>query len=330
MGNMCSSRSVPPPANSSSPGKASLQPSPDLPSRPARHNNRIVAKLVGSINEHFHVLKEIGTNSFGTMLYSQELQSGNFRVIREVNKSIINEYGNVKQEVEILSSLDHPNIEKIYETIETAINYYLVYEYLNGGTLRNKMRRSGNEISLAKVMHHVFSAVKYMHLNGVMHLDLTPNHILFADDGENQSAKLISFSYAQRISEPQLLDLKNLNYIYTAPDVLRKDFTEKADIWSLGIIIYELLVGKHPYLSKDKHDIIKEIYAGNIDFDNTGFTQLSYNGQDFIRKALSSDPSARISATQALEHPWLELATEEYCLAAEVLLKLRNFKVIHK
>jgi calcium-dependent protein kinase len=295
--------------------------------RPNRNRKRIPSKVVDSINQHFRILKAIGTNSLGTLLYAQDTQTETYRAIREVSKNMSEDLHYVQQEIEILSMLDHPNIQKVFQTIETPINYYTVFEYLNGGTLRSRIKRAGNELLLARYMHDVISAVNYLHLKGVVHLDLTPTHVLFVGNGEEAVGKIISFVYAQMTDQPQPVEFKNLSYIYTAPDVLKKNFNEKADIWSLGIMIYELLVGKYPYLSKDKRDILKEIYQGKVDFDNQGFLQLSFHAQDLIRKMLDPNPDNRLSAQEALSHPWLGLITKEYYMINDALMRLRSFKV---
>ena len=289
--------------------------------------NRQIKSEMGSIMNHFKVLKAIGTNRLGTTLYAQDIHTGTFRAIREVNKSLLRDDAETYNEIEILKDFDHPNIIKTYQTIETNINYYAVFEYLNGGNLKSKIKRNGNEVALSKYIHEVISALNYMHIQKVVHCNLNPNNILFSISDDECIAKVVGFNYSQRLDDLHPVDIKNLAYFYVSPEMLKKNFNEKTDLWSIGVIVYELLVGKPPYLSKDKHDIVKEIYRGEVDFANPNFTTLSFNAQDFIRKLLNPNSEERMSAKEALIHPWLSLSAKEYILNYEAMMKLRNFKI---
>jgi calcium-dependent protein kinase len=156
--------------------------------------NRVVAKEVGSINDHFKILKAIGTNNLGTMLYAQDIQSDTFRAIREVNKNLAKNNTHLFEELEIIMSMDHPNIVKIYQTIETSKNYYIVFEYLDGGNLRSKVKRGGNEMLVSKYAHEIIAAIKYMHLLGFIHCDLSPEHILFCTNDHDSEPKIVHWN----------------------------------------------------------------------------------------------------------------------------------------
>lgn len=289
--------------------------------------NRIVRSDLGLISDHFKVLKAIGTNRLGTMLYAQDIQTGTYRAIREVSKNLLRDNPKSYQEIEILKDFDHPNIIKAFQTIETSINYYNVFEYLNGLSLKEKVKRNGNEIALSKYVHEIIGGLNYMHLQKVVHCNLNPSNILFSEGAEESIPKIIGFNFAQRLDDMYPIDLKNLSYLYVSPEILKKKFNEKTDMWSLGVIVYEILVGKHPYVSKDKHDIIKEIYRGELDYENPNFIGLSFNAQDFIKKLLNVISDERLSAKEALNHPWLSLSAKENILNYEAMMRLRNFKV---
>lgn len=289
--------------------------------------NRFVTKVIGSISEHYKLLKAIGTTSTGTMLLAEDLHTGVLRAIKEVSKSIVKDLPDIGREISILSDLDHPNIVKIVQTVETSINYYIVFEYLSGNTLRLRMKRNGNEIILSRYMRDILSAVYYMHIQGITHCNICPQSILLSNTTEEAVPKLVDFSCSQNILKIKPMDLKKFEYLYVSPEILKKNFSEKTDIWSIGIVIYELLIGKHPYVSKDKHDILKEIYKGEIDFENSELDGMSYNAKDFLKKVLKADPEERLTAKQALDHPWLAQTTKEDYVNLEALQKMRTFKV---
>ena len=296
--------------------------------QPHTASTPLLSKTVTSISDHFKIEKAIGTTSTGTMLYARDIKSGTYRAIREVKKSMVANSPIISSEILILTELDHPNIIKIFQTIETSINYYIVYEYLDGGTLNTKVRRNGNELIVSKYMHEVISAVFYMHIRGFIHCDLNPQNILFDTAGDEPVPKIVGFGSAQNITNKEPFDMKKISYIYTSPDILKNEYDEKTDMWSIGIMVYELLVGKHPYLSKDKHDILREIYKGQVDLENSVFLGLSFNAQDFLKKLLVESPEERLSSKEALEHPWIAQASKEDYVNYEALQKLRTFKVI--
>ena len=288
---------------------------------------KLISTEVGSINEHYRILKAVGTTTTGTLLYAKDIQTGTNRAIREINKSLIKDSPNIYSEISILSELDHPNIVKIFQTIETSINYYMVFEIIEGGNLQSRIKRSGSEMQILKYMHDILSALYYMHIRNIVHCDLTPLNILFTSNDENAIPKIVGFSSVQNLIEKHSLDVNKLSYVYVSPDILKKNYNEKTDMWSLGIIIYEILIGKNPYSSKDKRGTLKEIFKGNLDFENPHFKNLSFNAQDFIKKLLAINPEDRLSAKEALSHPWLSQATKEAYYNYEILEKLRTFKV---
>ena len=179
----------------------------------------------------------------------------------------------------------------------------------------------------SKYMHDVLSAVYYLHIRGIVHCDLNPQNILFDTAGDEPTPKILGFTSAQNMTKKHQLDIKKISYIYTSPDILKNEYDEKTDMWSIGIMVYELLVGKHPYLSKDKHDILREIFKGKVDLENQVFLGLSFNAQDFLRKLLVPNPEERLSSKEALAHPWIAQASKEDYVNYEALQKLRTFKV---
>lgn len=280
----------------------------------------------GSLNEYFKVLKALATTNNSTVLYAQDLKTGSFRAIREISKQALTESQRFFREFEILSICDHPNIVKVFNTIETPKNYYSVFEYCDGGDITSVIKKTGDEIKLSKITREVVMALNHLHLQGIIHCNLSPKSILISDL-ENPVTKLTGFDFSQVLGTSQDIDLRKLECLYVSPEMLKKNFNELTDLWSVGVVIFEMLVGKAPYMSRDKHNVLKEIYNGQVDFTSANFSVLSYNAQDFLMKLLQTDPAQRLSAKQALQHPWLALSEKEYILNSEAMMKLRNFKV---
>ena len=310
------------------PPKANLVPAETQSRRSGfkRATTRLVSSYCGSITEPFKVIRAVSTNISSTVLCAQDLQTGELRAIREISKSVWRQNKRFFREVDILKDFDHPNIVKVNGTVETPINYYNIFEFLHGGDISSLMKTSNNETLVCKLIRDAASALNYLHTQGFAHCNLSPSSILVSDQ-QDLMGKLTGFDFAQDLSGVEQPDYENMNLVYASPEFLNKDFGVKTDVWSLGVIIYEMLVGKHPCAGKDKKEVIKEIIKGNLDFESTSFQALSFNAQDFIKNALSCDAAKRMSAFEALNHPWLAFTAKEYIINYDAMIRLRSFKV---
>ncbi|OMJ80197.1 hypothetical protein SteCoe_19603 [Stentor coeruleus] len=295
--------------------------------RPAQKKTSLITKEMGSLSNHFEILSAMGSTSTGTLLSARDLRSGTLRTIREVSKTIASDHTNLFLEVTILSELDHPNILKVYQTIETNRSYYVVMESADGGNVQDRILKSGNEYLVGKFMQDIFSAVNYMHIKGIIHCDLHIGNLLLSNQTSDAVPKVVGFTFSQKSSDMQEIDLALLNYQYISPDMLDGTVNEKTDIWSLGIILYKLLVGKLPFASKNKKDILEAIYKADLDFEDPNFVNLSHNAKDLLQKLLVRDSFNRLSAKDALNHVWLQQTNKDVGLSYEIVQKLRRFKI---
>lgn len=291
-----------------------------------RAATRLFSCKSGSITENFKILRAVSTNVSSTVLCAQDLQTGELRAIREISKSVWRENKRFFREVDILKDFDHPNIVKVFGTVETPVNYYNIFEFLDGGDIRDLTKTCRNEILVCKLIRDAALALNYLHKQGFAHCNLSPGSVLVTD-GQDPIGKLTGFDFAQNLNSIEQPDYEHMNLVYASPEFLKKNFQEKTDVWSLGVIIYELLVGKHPCAGKEKNEIMKEVFKGNLDFENTNFQALSFNAQDFIKKALNVQADKRMSAFEALNHPWLAFTGKECIINYDALIRLRSFKV---
>ena len=192
--------------------------------------NCFVTKEVSSISLYFDIISVIGSLTIGTLLYARDLHSGTYRTIREVSKSIAIDNYELFQEVSILNDLDHPNILKVFQTVETFRSYYIVLENADGGPLASQIKTSCNEVLVGKYMHDIFSAIYYMHNHDVIHCDLHLGNILLSNTSSTSIVKIVGFAHSQKISEIQDFDIKLLHYEYISPEILEGKFDEKTDI----------------------------------------------------------------------------------------------------
>ena len=293
-----------------------------------RRKKNFTSVFTNSITDQYEVLKAIGSGSIGTLFYAKHTILGEYRTLREINKLYVRgDLTSVGQEVNILRELIHPNILKVHETIETPRSIYISLEYINGLSLLEKVKNPRCETMLAKIMLDVFSALSYLHFKGIAHCSLCPEYIVQSGKGYDIVTKIIGFTAAQRLNDKTEISLKNIKYQYASPELLKGDFNEKTDIWSCGVLLYDLLCGRLPFPSKTKTGIIECILNGDLDFTNSMFTSLSEATQDLIKNLLKIDPSQRPTAQTSLLHPMLNACKGKIVVSLDAIKKLRDFRV---
>jgi calcium-dependent protein kinase len=215
-------------------------------------------------------------------------------------------------EINILKEIDHPNIIKMYEFFEDEKRYYLVTEICKGGELFDEILQRGkfSERDGAVLMKQVLSCINYCHQANIVHRDLKPENILLEQNKEFDQIKIIDFGTSLVYDPNRNLDEKLGTPYYIAPEVLNKNYNEKCDIWSAGVITYITLSGMPPFNGQSDQEIMKKVREGQFSFDDRIWQTISENAKGFIRSLLTYNPEERPSAQQALQHPWItELAT---------------------
>jgi len=236
--------------------------------------------------------------------------------LHRVNNSLIE---TLKTEIDALKSLDHPNIVKLYETFEIPQRkqLFMVMEICSGGDLWNHVPCTEKEA--ARVISQVLAAVAYMHDNGIIHRDLKLENIMLENNSPDASVKIIDFGLSTKFlpSKGDPLTAR-VGTVYTmAPEVVKKEqYTFKADMWSVGVITYVLLGDFLPFFSQNRHDLLHLISVGKYDFiPENNWNKVSQAAKDFVSDLLEYDPSERLSALQAMNHPWIraQSSPSEWC-----------------
>ncbi len=291
--------------------------------------------------DQYKIIKKLGKGASGTVWKVRNIKSGLLRAMKRItkvrnNKNKINE---ILNEIEILKNLDHPNIVKIFEFFIEADGYYIITEYCEYGELFNEIKLKGyfNEKIAANIMYQVFNAINYCHCTiKLIHRDLKPENIMIESiDSENgfYNIKLIDFGTA-KIKQNDKNENKVLgSCYYIAPEVLNKKYNEKCDIWSCGVILYILLCGNVPFNGRDEREIIQKIKLGKYDLNKKPFDNISEEAKDLIKQCLELNVNKRISAKNALEHPWFSLLnTKEYFIQVNeyFMMKTINNLIMYK
>lgn len=208
-------------------------------------------------------------------------------------------------EMLIHMSLHHPKVVALEGVYESDESIHLVMEALEGGDLFDYLQRRGrlSEAEAAAILRELLGALAYLHREGVVHRDVKLENCVFAEPGQPSSLKLLDFGLAERLG-PEALSEQLGTIWYMAPEVFSGSYDESADLWSLGILAYTLLCGHFPWRGTED-EARAAIVSGEGLFFSRSFRSRSPEVQHFVRSLLEPVPQKRLSAEQALQHPWL-------------------------
>ncbi|KAE8701213.1 CDPK-related protein kinase [Hibiscus syriacus] len=233
----------------------------------------------------------------------------------------------VRREVKILRALSgHSNLVQFYDAYEDHDNVYIVMELCEGGELLDRILSRGGkytEDDAKAVMIQILNVVAFCHLQGVVHRDLKPENFLFTSKDESSQLKAIDFGLSDFVKpDERLNDIVGSAY-YVAPEVLHRSYSTEADVWSMGVIAYILLCGSRPFWARTESGIFRAVLKADPSFDEAPWPSLSSEARDFVKRLLNKDPRKRLTAAQALSHPWIKT-----CNDVKVPLDIQIFKLL--
>ena len=281
---------------------------------PVIHETLVTQKF-GNPDKYYRKIKDLGSGSYGLVYKAKNLATDNIvaiKVIEKVQENMIDDL-EIKNEVNILKTLSHPNIVKIYEFFDMPLNYYIVTEYCKKGELFSYIKNKYNENQLSVLFYQVFSGLAYLHEKKILHRDLKLENLMVSEiekdvitEEEYFWMKIIDFGTAKIFEKNRAEKAVIGSSYYIAPEVLKQRYNEKCDTWSVGVILYMTLVGIAPFDGKTDEDIIRRIQKGKYDKSNSRFVQHSEEVRDLVSKLLEKNIEKRLSAKEALNHPWFE------------------------
>ncbi|CAK83286.1 unnamed protein product (macronuclear) [Paramecium tetraurelia] len=282
----------------------------------------------GQVTSYYRVEKSLGQGAYGEVRLVIHKQTGQRRAMKQIKKDKIfkEDEENLLNEVTILKQLDHPNIVKLYELFQDKSSYYLITEYLEGGELLQRISeyKTFTEKIAAEFLKQILSAVMYCHERKIVHRDLKPENILLESIKQGANLKIIDFGTSRRIQENQFLTKKLGTPYYIAPEVLKKKYNEKCDVWSCGVILYQMLSGKLPF-DGQQDEILSKIDIGYYDFPSEHWSGISDQAISLIKKMMEKEPNKRITAKQAYEDPWIQHNVHIAKIDARQLKNLQSF-----
>ena len=273
----------------------------------------LVNEEKGNPSKKYKPKKMLGSGSFGCVYEAKNTIFGNTVAMKVIKKDKENELDEqeIRNEIDILKKLSHPNIVKIYEFYISENHYYIITEYCKEGELFSYIKNKYTERQLAVLFYQVFSGLWYLHKNNILHRDIKLENIMISGKEKDNSTgeelfwvKIIDFGTAKIFEKNKKeKDVVGSSY-YIAPEVLKQNYNEKCDTWSVGVILYMTLVGRAPFDGKDDEEIIKKINSVDYNKNEPRLVKHSPEVRDLVSKLLEKDTEKRYSAKEALEHPW--------------------------
>ena len=274
-------------------------------------NQTLIDEQTGDPKLKYKIIKTLGDGSFGIVFCAINIQTGMKIAMKQIEKlkeNVVDDL-EIKNEINILKKLDHPNIVKIYEFYNTKKNYFLITEYYKYGELYNYLKYSYNETQIAVLFYQVFSGLCYLHENNILHRDLKLENIMISDIEKDINTgvdyfwiKIIDFGTAKIFKKSKNEKAVVGSSYYIAPEVLKQKYNEKCDTWSIGVIMYMIIVGKAPFDGENDEEILENIKTGVYNYKHKKLLSTSKECQDLVSKLLEVDTKKRLSAKEALNH----------------------------
>ncbi|XP_060921196.1 calcium/calmodulin-dependent protein kinase type II delta 2 chain isoform X12 [Labrus mixtus] len=261
--------------------------------------------------DEYQLFEELGKGAFSVVRRCVKISSGQEYAAKIINtkKLSARDHQKLEREARICRLLKHPNIVRLHDSISEEGFHYLVFDLVTGGELFEDIvaREYYSEADASHCIQQILESVQHCHVNGIVHRDLKPENLLLASKLKGAAVKLADFGLAIEVQGDQQAWFGFAGTPgYLSPEVLRKDpYGKPVDMWACGVILYILLVGYPPFWDEDQHRLYQQIKAGAYDFPSPEWDTVTPEAKDLINKMLTINPSKRITAAEALKHPWI-------------------------
>lgn len=280
--------------------------------------------------ELYKLGKELGEGAFSVVKEGSHRQTGESYAIKIVTKSKLTHEDEValKDEISVLTELKHDHIIRLYDVFEEQQFYYLVTEKMSGGELFDRIVQKSyyNEKEARDVCRTLFKALAYCHSKKVAHRDLKPENLLLASATDDVSIKIADFGFAKKCLEPNSLTTQCGTPGYVAPEILEGvPYDIRADVWSLGVIIYILLGGYPPFIEQNQRDLFRKIRKGQYEFHAEYWGGVSQDAKNLIASLLTVPVNKRETCAGALKNKWI-LGDDHRLSSVDLGVNLEQFK----
>ncbi|XP_039990391.1 calcium/calmodulin-dependent protein kinase type II subunit gamma-like isoform X16 [Xiphias gladius] len=261
--------------------------------------------------DEYQLYEELGKGAFSVVRRCVKKSSGQEYAAKIINtkKLSARDHQKLEREARICRLLKHPNIVRLHDSISEEGFHYLVFDLVTGGELFEDIvaREYYSEADASHCISQILESVNHIHQHDIVHRDLKPENLLLASKMKGAAVKLADFGLAIEVQGDQQAWFGFAGTPgYLSPEVLRKDpYGKPVDIWACGVILYILLVGYPPFWDEDQHKLYQQIKAGAYDFPSPEWDTVTPEAKNLINQMLTINPAKRITADQALKHPWV-------------------------
>ncbi|XP_076876825.1 calcium/calmodulin-dependent protein kinase type II subunit beta isoform X37 [Brachyhypopomus gauderio] len=261
--------------------------------------------------DEYQLYEELGKGAFSVVRRCVKLCTGQEHAAKIINtkKLSARDHQKLEREARICRLLKHPNIVRLHDSISEEGFHYLLFDLVTGGELFEDIvaREYYSEADASHCIHQILDSVNHIHHHDIVHRDLKPENLLLASKCKNAAVKLADFGLAIEVQGDQQAWFGFAGTPgYLSPEVLRKEaYGKPVDIWACGVILYILLVGYPPFWDEDQHKLYQQIKAGAYDFPSPEWDTVTPEAKNLINQMLTINPAKRITAQEALKHPWV-------------------------
>ncbi|XP_047010007.1 calcium/calmodulin-dependent protein kinase type II subunit gamma isoform X15 [Ictalurus punctatus] len=261
--------------------------------------------------DEYQLYEELGKGAFSIVRRCVKKSTGQEYAAKIINtkKLTARDHQKLEREARICRLLKHPNIVRLHDSISEEGFHYLVFDLVTGGELFEDIvaREYYSEADASHCINQILESVSHIHQHDIVHRDLKPENLLLASKMKGAAVKLADFGLAIEVQGDQQAWFGFAGTPgYLSPEVLRKDpYGKPVDIWACGVILYILLVGYPPFWDEDQHKLYQQIKAGAYDFPSPEWDTVTPEAKNLINQMLTINPAKRITADQALKHPWV-------------------------
>jgi serine/threonine protein kinase len=265
-----------------------------------------------SIKDYYGFVKVLGEGHFGRVLLAKDRRTGEKFAVKVIkkDKSEVRNATLIQRELEILRLVNHKNIVRLFDLFDTTDKLYFVLEYMRGGALYDVLsdrRIQYTEQRASIILRDILSGLQYLHGRNIVHRDVKPENILLDSRTWPFTTKLADFGLSNFLApNTGVLDSKVGTPYFCAREVVTSEtYGTKADLWSVGVLLFEMLSGRKPFEGSVTKSVLYAILDGRYNMITPEWARISDEAKDLVTKLICIDVGKRLSATEALQHPWI-------------------------
>ncbi|XP_069477400.1 serine/threonine-protein kinase H2 [Ambystoma mexicanum] len=289
-------------------------PAAPVPCREQIHRSKVAryrAKFDPRVVARYDIKALIGRGSFSRVVRVEHRATRQPFAIKMIETRAKEGKEVCESELNILRRVCHHNIIQLIEVFEAQDRVYMVMELATGGELFDRIIAKGSftERDATKVLHMVLDGIRYLHGLGITHRDLKPENLLYYHPGADSKILVTDFGLANSGNKSGDWSMRTIcgTPEYIAPEILlRRPYSNAVDMWALGVIAYILLSGSMPFEDENRTRLYRLILKGKYSYNGDPWPSVSNLAKDFIDRLLTVDSGDRLSASEALQHPWIK------------------------